>query len=60
MDRLVCSVCGFSGKQRKFKWIDINEMRVLLDRYTEWLDFTDENSFCKCWCEKEAKYGLRI
>ena len=25
MDRLVCSVCGFTGKQRKFKWLDINE-----------------------------------
>lgn len=47
-----------------WNWINqdiyINEMRVLLDKYTERLNFTDENSFCKCWCEKEAKYGLRI
>lgn len=31
-----------------WNWINqdiyINEMRVLLDKYTEWLDFTDENS----------------
>lgn len=37
-----------------------NEMLELLEKYTEWLDFTDKKPFCKCWCEEEAAYGIRI
>jgi ribosomal protein L37E len=25
MNKLVCSICGFTSEQKKFKWSDINE-----------------------------------
>lgn len=68
MDRLVCSVCGFTDKQRKFKWLDINEH---FDRAKEvWCPTNKckENNknkrivpkgyVCNCWYEYSGWYTI--